>query len=126
TGIATGVGPAGGGALIGLFSWRAFFWVNVPLVALTVFIALDAIEESRDPGAHRGIDWVGIVLSAIGLGGPVFALIEQPTRGWGDPLVWVPLIAGIACFALFLLYEARARHPMLDLRLVRIRNFSRA
>ena len=124
TGIATVLGPAGGGALIGLLSWRAIFWVNLPLIAATVALTLHAVEESRDPDAFRGIDWTGIGLSAAGLGGPVFALIEQPTHGWGDPLVWVPLIGGIACFALFLLYEARARHPMLDLGLFRIRNFA--
>jgi EmrB/QacA subfamily drug resistance transporter len=124
TGIATVLGPAGGGALIGLLSWRAIFWVNLPLIAATVALTLHAVEESRDPDAFRGIDWPGIGLSAAGLGGPVFALIEQPTHGWSDPLVWVPLLGGIACFALFLLYEARARHPMLDLGLFRIRNFA--
>jgi EmrB/QacA subfamily drug resistance transporter len=124
TGIATVFGPAGGGALIGLWSWRAIFWVNVPLVALTVFIALREIEESRDPEAFHGIDWIGIVLSSVGLAGPVFALIEQPTRGWGDPAVWIPLLGGVLCFAAFLLYEARAREPMLDLDLFRIRNFA--
>jgi EmrB/QacA subfamily drug resistance transporter len=124
TGIATVIGPAGGGALIGLLSWRAIFWVNLPLIAATIALTLRTVEESSDPEAFRGIDWVGIVLSAAGLGGPVFALIEQPTHGWGDPMVWVPLVAGVACFALFLLYEARARHPMLDLALFRIRNFA--
>jgi EmrB/QacA subfamily drug resistance transporter len=124
TGIATVLGPAGGGALIGLLSWRAIFWVNLPLIAATVMLTLHAVEESKDPDAFRGIDWAGIALSAAGLGGPVFALIEQPTHGWGDPLVWVPLIGGLACFALFLLHEARARHPMLDLALFRIRNFA--
>jgi EmrB/QacA subfamily drug resistance transporter len=124
TGIATVLGPAGGGALIGLISWRAIFWINLPLIAATVMLTLHAVEESKDPDAFRGIDWTGIGLSAAGLGGPVFALIEQPTHGWGDPLVWVPLIGGIACFALFLLFEARARHPMLDLGLFRIRNFT--
>jgi EmrB/QacA subfamily drug resistance transporter len=124
TGIATVIGPAGGGALIGFTSWRAIFWVNIPLIAATIALTLHSVRESRDPDAFRGIDWPGIGLSAAGLGGPVFALIEQPTRGWGDPLVWVSFVAGIACFALFVLYEARARHPMLDLGLFRIRNFA--
>jgi EmrB/QacA subfamily drug resistance transporter len=124
TGIATVFGPAGGGALIEALSWRAIFWVNLPLIALTVALTLRAVEESRDPGAFRGIDWPGIGLSAAGLGGPVFALIEQPSRGWGDPLVWLPLAGGIACFALFVVYEARARHPMLEPSLFRIRNFT--
>ncbi len=49
TGIATVLGPAGGGALIGLLSWRAIFWVNLPLIAATVMLTLHAVEESRDP-----------------------------------------------------------------------------
>jgi EmrB/QacA subfamily drug resistance transporter len=124
TGIATVAGPAGGGALVEALSWRAIFWVNLPLIAATVALTLHAVEESRDPDAFRGIDWTGIALSAAGLGGPVFALIEQPTRGWGDPLVWFPFIAGIACFVLFVLHEMRTRHPMLDLGLFKIRNFA--
>jgi len=124
TGIATVIGPAGGGALIGLTSWRAIFWVNIPLIAATIALTLHSVKESRDPDAFRGIDWLGIALSAAGLGGPVFALIEQPTRGWGDPAVWIPFIGGIVCFVLFVLHEARARHPMLDLGLFRIRNFA--
>jgi EmrB/QacA subfamily drug resistance transporter len=124
TGIATVFGPAGGGALVGLTSWRAIFWVNIPLIAVTVWLALRVIEESKDPDAFRGIDVPGVLLSAAGLAGPVFALIEQPTHGWGDPLVWVPLIAGVACFVSFILWEARAARPMLDLSLFRIRNFA--
>jgi EmrB/QacA subfamily drug resistance transporter len=123
TGIATVLGPAGGGALIGALSWRAIFWVNLPLIAFTVALTLHSVRESRDPEAFRGVDWKGIVLSAAGLGGPVFALIEQPAHGWADPLVWVPLVAGVACFAAFIFHEARTPHPMLELSLFRIRNF---
>ncbi len=124
TGIATVIGPAAGGALIGFSSWRAIFWVNIPLIAATVALTLRSVEESRDPDAFRGIDWAGIALSAAGLGGPVVALVEQPSRGWGDPLVWLPLIAGIACLLLFVVHEARARQPMLDLSLFGVRNFA--
>ena len=123
TGIATVIGPAGGGALIGITSWRAIFWVNIPLIAATVMLTLHSVEESRDEDAFLGIDWAGIALSAIGLGAPTFALIEQPARGWGDPVVWASMAVGVLCFALFILREATARHPMLPLGLFRIRNF---
>jgi EmrB/QacA subfamily drug resistance transporter len=123
TGIATVIGPAGGGALIGITSWRAIFWVNIPLIAATVALTLHSVEESRDEDAFLGIDWAGIALSGVGLGGPTFALIEQPARGWGDPVVWASMAVGVLCFGLFILREATARHPMLPLGLFRIRNF---
>jgi EmrB/QacA subfamily drug resistance transporter len=123
TGIATVFGPAGGGALIEALSWRAIFWVNIPLIAVTVVLAMRAIAESRDPEAAPSVDWPGILLSAAGLGGPVFALIEQPNLGWGHPAVWIPLVTGTACLGLFVLREARARQPMVELGLFRIRNF---
>ena len=124
TGIATVLGPAGGGALVEALSWRAIFWINIPLILFTIWITLRYVEESIDPDADRAIDWVGIALSAAGLGGPVYALIQQPSHGWGDPTVYVPLIGGIALFALFLVWESRYRHAMLDLTLFRVRNFA--
>ena len=124
SGIATVLGPAGGGLLVEAFSWRAIFWVNIPLIAVTLWVARDAVQESSDPQADRRIDWLGIAMSAAGLGGPVYALIQQPTHGWGDPIVFVPLIAGIVLFTLFLFWESRMSHPVLDLTLFRIRNFA--
>ena len=124
SGIATVIGPAAGGLLVEAFSWRAIFWVNVPLIAVTLWVARDAVQESSDPQADRRIDWLGIAMSAAGLGGPVYALIQQPTHGWGDPIVFVPLIAGIVLFTLFLFWESRMSHPVLDLTLFRIRNFA--
>ena len=85
TGIATVIGPAGGGALVEAFSWRAIFLVNVPLILLTMWIAQRCVRESVDPEADRHIDWFGIAFSAVGLGLPVYALIEQPTQGLGRP-----------------------------------------
>ena len=82
--------------LIQLFSWRAIFLINLPFVAVCVVLILVAIPpaEPRREGA-RQIDALGGVLCALGLGGPVFALIEQPRR-WGSPGVVVPIVAGVA------------------------------
>jgi EmrB/QacA subfamily drug resistance transporter len=124
TGIATVIGPAGGGALVEAVSWRAIFWVNVPLVIFTVLLTRRHVGESLDPEADRTIDWLGILMSAAGLGGVVFGFIEQPTHGWSSPVVLIPLIGGAALFVLFLLWESRYRHSMLDLGLFRIRNFA--
>ena len=124
TGIATVIGPAGGGALVEAISWRAIFWVNIPLVIFTVWLARAHVAESLDPEADRAIDWLGILMSAAGLGGIVFGFIEQPVEGWGSPVVLIPLIGGALLFASFLLWESRYRHSMLDLGLFRIRNFA--
>jgi EmrB/QacA subfamily drug resistance transporter len=124
SGISTVAGPALGGFLTETLSWRFVFWINVPLIAVTLFLAIRWVAESRDPSAVKGFDIPGVVLSALGLGGPVFALIEQPGYGWGDPLVLIPLLAGVACLAGFMAREATARAPMLPLALFRVRNFA--
>jgi EmrB/QacA subfamily drug resistance transporter len=124
TGIATVIGPAGGGAMVEAISWRAIFWVNVPLIAFTLWLTRRAVAESSNPDADRSIDWLGILLSAAGLGLPVYALIQQPTHGWGDPQVAIPLVAGVALFTAFLIWESRYSHSMLDLRLFKVRNFA--
>jgi EmrB/QacA subfamily drug resistance transporter len=124
SGISTVAGPAAGGFLVETLSWRWVFWINVPLIAGTLLLTLHSVPESRDPDAVRGFDIPGVVLSALGLGGPVFALIEQPTYGWSDPIVLIPLLAGGVLFAAFIVREARARAPMLPLSLFRVRNFA--
>jgi EmrB/QacA subfamily drug resistance transporter len=124
TGIATVFGPAGGGALVEALSWRAIFWINIPLIIFTVWVTHRCVRESVDPEADRRIDWLGIFVSAVALGGPVYALIEQPREGWGSPMVFLPLIAGVLLFVGFIFWESRYSHAMIDLSLFRIRNFA--
>jgi EmrB/QacA subfamily drug resistance transporter len=124
TGIAFVLGPLGGGALIEFVSWRWIFAINVPLVAATLWLVRAGVPESRDEEASRSIDVAGAVLVSLGLAGPVFALIEQPMYGWGDPLVWVPTVLGLALLAVFVRHERRTAHPMMPLSLFGSRNFA--
>lgn len=124
TGIAFVVGPLGGGALIEYVSWRWIFAINVPLVLATLALSRAGVPESVDEDAPHRIDYLGALLASLGLAGPVFALIEQQNYGWGDPLVYVPLIAGAVLLTAFVAHERRTDHPMLPLELFRSRNFS--
>ncbi len=123
--IAGVIGPLAGGELLAIASWRWIFVINVPLVIVCVTLILTVIPPSapRDAGS-RSVDAPGGLLCALGLGGPVFALIEQPRLGWGSAAVFGPLAAGALLLATFVFYEARARDPMLPLRLFSRRNFS--
>jgi EmrB/QacA subfamily drug resistance transporter len=128
-GIATVIGPLVGGELLAITTWRAIFLINLPFVAICVALILTVVPRREPTFASSGrstrrVDVPGALLCALGLGGPVFALIEQPRLGWGSPAVVIPLVAGLGLLMCFVLYESHARDPMLPLRLFRRRNFS--
>jgi len=124
TGVAFVVGPLVGGWLVTNASWRWIFLINIPFVVATLALVAYAVPK-RDQGNERArVDVLGGVLCALGLGGPVFALIEAPTRGWSDPLIVGSLAGGVTLFAFFLVWERRSSEPMLPLRLFSRRNFS--
>ena len=124
TGMAFVIGPLGGGAIVEYVSWRWIFAINVPLVLATLALTRAGVQESVDEQAPHRIDYVGALLASLGLAGPVFALIEQQTYGWSDPLVLLPLLVGLVLLAAFVVHERRTDHPMLPPELFRSRNFS--
>ena len=124
SGISTVVGPLLGGWLIGISSWRVIFLLNVPIAIVTAGIALILVPRGREIVGRARVDYLGGVLCALGLGGVVYGLIEQPRLGWTHWSVLGGLVLGAASLIAFVAWEARARAPMLPLRLFASRNFS--
>jgi EmrB/QacA subfamily drug resistance transporter len=124
SGMSTVVGPLLGGWLIGISSWRIIFLLNVPIAIATLAVTLVFIPRAGQLASRARVDYLGGVLCALGLGGVVYGLIEQPRLGWSHWSVAGALAAGAVCLVAFVVWESRARAPMLPLRLFRSRNFS--
>lgn len=143
---AAAIGPLVGGALTQYASWQWVFLVNLPLGLAIFALAVWAVPETRGSGFRRGADVDGALLSAIGFGSLVFAVIEGPDLGWWTPKadlsiggwVWpktaaisiVPVCLAVAAVALtlFVVWERHRervqRDALLDLTLFRLRTFS--
>ena len=121
--ITTAIGPVAGGWLIQHVSWRAVFFINVPLAAVVVVLSARFMEESRDQSRVARIDWAGAALAVLGFGALVFALLE-----WQSELGSVSTVAmlgvGLVALAAFLAVERRAASPMMPLQLFTSRTFT--
>jgi MFS family permease len=102
-------------------SWRWVFVINLPLVAVTLCLARAIPQRQASTGTH--VDWLGGALGALGLAGPIFALIEQPNYGWGDPRVIAAMAVGCVLLLAFTWWDSRCSSPMLPLGIFRVRNF---
>jgi EmrB/QacA subfamily drug resistance transporter len=114
-GIATAVGPFVGGWLISSVSWRLVFFINVPLAAAAVAVALRHVPETRDESETQRVpDLPGAAVVAVGLGGLAYGLIESQS---------VALVIGAVALVLFVAVERRRPHPMLPLDIFRSHQF---
>ena len=121
--ITGAAGPVLGGWLVDAVSWRAIFFINVPLAAATVWLALRAVPDSKDPDAPQQLDWLGVVLVAGGLGLLTYGLTLVTERGWAALAVLGPIAAGAALLVAFVMSQARVQAPMVPLSLFRSRDF---
>ena len=116
-------GPLVGGWLADAADWRAIFWINVPLAALAMAMAIKFVPESWDQDA-RGLDWPGALLAMAGLAALTWGLTAAPDRGLSDPVIIASLIGGLTLFVGFVIVEAKLKHPMMPPTLFRSKVFS--
>ena len=125
SGLGIAIGPLAGGLLVEHFYWGSVFLVNVPICVAALVLAWKLVPESRDRTESR-LDPLGALLSIGALIGILYAIIEVPTKGWGDTEVLAALAVGVALLAAFLHWERTTPHPMLDVRLFKNPRFSAA
>ena len=116
------LGPLLGGWLLTHFAWGLIFLINAPVAALALLGVCLLVPESRDPANPR-LDWPGALLSAAGITGVVFAIIEEPAEGWHTQVL-ASLLGGLVLTGLFVLRQRASAAPLIDLRLFRNRLFS--
>src|ERR1700722_20133691 len=121
---ALAAGPLIGGFISQHFHWGWIFFINVPVGAVTLVLALFGVSESRDTAAVRRLDLPGLVTSALMLFALTYALIEGQDRGWTSGLILGAFALSAAGAALFVLAESRSAAPMVNLALFRSRVFS--
>jgi EmrB/QacA subfamily drug resistance transporter len=126
TSITFALGPVVGGWLVEHFTWRAAFFVNLPLALVVLPVTFLRMPESRNPEAGARVDVAGTVLATLGLGGLVYGLVESSNLGLGHPLVIGTVVAGALLLGLFVVVEARSPAPMMPLGVFRSRTFSGA
>ena len=105
--IAGALGPLVAGAILNVASWRWIFVINLPLVVACLWLIRKAIPPARAARAHRKVGVVGALLCVLGLGGSVFALIEQPRLGWSSFAVTGSLVGGVALLSRIAMLEPR-------------------
>jgi EmrB/QacA subfamily drug resistance transporter len=124
--ITTAIGPILGGWLIEHVSWRAVFYLNVPLAIAVIVISMRYVPESRDTKSSGPFDWAGPTLATVGLAGVCFGLIESSRVGFENSIVIGPLIVGVVALVSFVFVESRVQNPMLPLSLLKSKDFTGA
>jgi len=124
-GLGVAIGPILGGFLLVHYWWGSVFLINVPIAALGGLAAIFLVPNSRNPRA-KPLDPVGMLLSILGFGLLLWAIIEAPSRTWTAPPVLGALAASAALIAGFIIWEHRRTDPMLPVSFFRSRRYSAA
>src|SRR5689334_10166991 len=112
--LALAIGPAVGGALTEYVSWRAIFFLNLPVAIGAIAVTLFAVRESFDKTVEKKVDFAGIATLSVGLSALVLALVEGNSWGWGSTAIVALLVTAVAGLGAFAYAELRGRVPMVQ------------
>ena len=118
------LGPAVGGVLVDSLSWRAAFFINIPIVLLALYATWRHVPESRSDAHPAGFDWLGAVIVGVAVGGLAFGAVYGQQREWKDPIAYAMLALGALATIALPFYMARARNPLIPLSLFKSRAFT--
>jgi EmrB/QacA subfamily drug resistance transporter len=122
SGVAVALGPLVGGAVVEGISWHWIFWLNVPIGIVLAPLAMRQLSESHGP--YGSLDLPGLALAVSGAFGVVFGLIRAQALGWTSTTVLASLVAGAVLLVAFVVWELRAREPMLPMEFFAKRSFA--
>ncbi len=117
----TAVGPILGGYLT-QWTWRAIFWVNVPVAVIALILI--ALSKPKTLYQRAPIDYLGAILIAAGIALSIFGLQQSVLWGWSNPWIWVCILGGLAIIAVFVVVELRTASPLIKVSIFRSRPFS--
>ena len=126
SGLALAIGPVVGGALTEYVSWRAIFFLNLPVAAGAIVVTLFAARNSRDETVDRSVDYPGIAALSVGLTALILALIEGNRWGWGSTAIIALFVTAVLGAVAFIYIETHRRVPMVDFRFFKSRTFAGA
>jgi EmrB/QacA subfamily drug resistance transporter len=118
------LGPAVGGLLVDTLSWRAAFFINLPIVAIALYATWRHVPESRSGERPAGFDWLGAIVVGVAVGGLAFGAVYGQQREWRDPIAYAMLALGAAATIALPFYMARARNPLIPLSLFKSQAFT--
>ncbi len=114
TGFGLAIGPFVGGVLVSALSWRWIFFVNIPLILIGFLLCLGNVKEtSKEPGEK--IDWVGVLLMAIGFGSLIYSIINAGNHGWADSVTIIGFVVAIIALTALWQIEKRISNPLFDI-----------
>jgi EmrB/QacA subfamily drug resistance transporter len=124
TSALTVLGPIAAGVIVDTIGWRFAFLINVPLLALALWVTIRHLAESRDVEASGRFDWLGAGVAALAVGGLAFGLIRGQAQAWADGAAWIAIAIGAVALVLFPFLMARRPNPLVPLGLFRQRAFA--